>query len=281
MLLYDEEVAEVILGLEDLPRTWGDNDFNDAVFSIKSTPESAIEKDNLTKVPNVNDSDADGLPDDQDEFPNDYRRTYSSYFPSQNGFVTLAYKDNWPSLGDYDFNDLVIRERLRTVYDANCLESGFILDGFIAARGASKSNGFTLRLVDIEGAQIESATLNINGNSYQKTVENNQTDAVISLWSNSQTYTQTGETGKCSLFNTNKRCTQFDPVPFSFDVKFTNNQLSLNHSVLDFFIYRTAERTLEIHMPEYAPTDWFGSIQLDLEQNKIPLILVSNAISNQ
>ena len=111
MLLYDEEVAEVILGLEDLPRTWGDNDFNDAVFSIKSTPESAIEKDNLTKVPNVNDSDADGLPDDQDEFPNDYRRTYSSYFPSQNGFVTLAYRDNWPSLGDYDFNDLVIREQ--------------------------------------------------------------------------------------------------------------------------------------------------------------------------
>jgi hypothetical protein len=94
VLLYDEEVAEVILGFEDLPRTWGDNDFNDAVFSIKSTPESAIEKDNLTKVPNVNDSDADGVPDEQDEFPNDYRRTYSSYFPSQNGYVTLAYEDN-------------------------------------------------------------------------------------------------------------------------------------------------------------------------------------------
>ena len=267
VLLYDEEVAEVILGFEDLPRTWGDNDFNDAVFSIKSTPESAIEKDNLTKVPNVNDSDADGVPDEQDEFPNDYRRTYSSYFPSQNGYVTLAYEDNWPSLGDYDFNDLVIRERFRTVYDANGLVSGFILDGFIAARGASKSNGFALRLVDIEGAQIESATLNINGNSYQKTVENNQTDAVVSLWSNSQTYTQTGETGKCSLFNTNKQCAQFDPVPFSFDVKFTNSQLSLNHSALDFFIYRTADRTLEIHMPEYAPTDWFNTARFGQNQD--------------
>ena len=144
---------------------------------------------------------------------------------------------------------------------------GFILYGFIAARGASKSNGFALRLVDIEGAQIESATLNINGNSYQKTVENNQTDAVVSLWCNSQTYTQTGEMGKCSLFKTNKQCAQFDPVSFSFDVKFTNSQLPLNHSALDFFIYSTAERTLEIHMPEYAPTDWFNSARFGTKQD--------------
>ena len=203
VLLYDEDVAEVILGFEDLPRTWGDNDFND-----------------------------------------------------------------W-----------VIRERLRTVYDANGLVSGCILDGFIAARGAANSNGFALRLVDIEGAQIESATLNINGNSYQKSVENNQTDAVVSLWSNSQTYTKTGETGKCSLFNTNKQCAQFDPVPFSFDVKFTNSQLSLNHSALDFFIYRTSDRTLEIHMPEYAQLT--GSILQGLVQKTIRLIQVNNAISNQ
>jgi LruC domain-containing protein len=258
VLLYDEEVSEVILGFEDLPRTWGDNDFNDAVFSIKSTPETAISQQALTKVPNVNDSDADGVIDSMDEFPDDYRRAYSSYFPNQNDVVTLAYEDNWPKLGDYDFNDLVIKERFQTTYDASGLVSGFIIHGQISARGASKSNGFALRLVNLPSSTIESAQLTINGNTYQKTPESDQTDAVISLWGDSQTYTQTGELGKCSLFNTNKSCSQFSPVEFTFDLRFTNGLLSLNHSDLDFFIYRTNDRTHEIHMPGYAPTDWFN-----------------------
>jgi LruC domain-containing protein len=258
VLLYDEEIEEVILGFEDLPRTWGDNDFNDAVFSIKATPETAIEKENLVVVPDVNDSDADGLEDSQDEFPNDYRRAYSSYFPSSNSYVTLAYEDNWPNLGDYDFNDLVIREQLQTIYDSDGLVSGLIIRGYIVARGASKSNGFALRLMNIAPTEVGEATLTIDGATYVKSVENDQTDAVISLWSNSKTYTQTGQSGKCSHFNTNKQCDYFDPVAFTFDVRFTNSLSSLNHSSLDFFIYRTSDRTLEIHMPGYAPTDWFN-----------------------
>lgn len=258
VLLYDEEVSEVILGFEDLPRTWGDNDFNDAVFSVKSTPETAIDKSLLVKVPDADDSDADGISDEQDEFPNDYRRAYSSYFPSENSYVTLAYEDNWPRKGDFDFNDLVVKERLQTTYDADGLVSGFIIHGKIVARGASKSNGFALRLVDIPPSLIESASLTINNNTYQKSAENDQTDAVISIWGNSKTYTQTGQSGTCSHFNTNKQCDYFEPVPFSFDVKFGVGIATLNHSNLDFFIYRTGDRSLEIHMPGFAPTDWFN-----------------------
>jgi LruC domain-containing protein len=258
VLLYDEEVGEVILGFEDLPGTWGDNDFNDAVFSIKTSPGTAIHKESLTKVPDVNDSDADGLIDSLDEFPDDYRRAYSTYFPSQTEFVTLAYEDNWPRLGDYDFNDLVVKERFQTTYDASGLVSGFIIQGFISARGGSKANGFALRLVDIPASQVEYANLQINNITYDKKTESNQTDAVISLWGNSKVFTDTGEAGQCSLFNTNKNCAEFSPVEFTFDLRFTNGLLSLNHSVIDFFIYRSNDRTLEIHMPGYAPTDWFN-----------------------
>jgi LruC domain-containing protein len=258
VLLYDEEVGEVILGFEDLPGTWGDNDFNDAVFSIKTSPGTAIHKESLTKVPDVNDSDADGLIDSLDEFPEDYRRAYSTYFPSQTEFVTLAYEDNWPKLGDYDFNDLVVKERFQTTYDASGLVSGFIIQGFISARGGSNANGFALRLVDIPASQVEHANLQINNITYNKNTESNQTDAVISLWGNSKVFTDTGETGQCSLFNTNKNCAEFAPVEFTFDLRFTNGLLSLNHSAIDFFIYRSNDRTLEIHMPGYAPTDWFN-----------------------
>lgn len=258
VLLYDEEVSEVILGFEDLPRTWGDNDFNDAVFSVKSTPERAIDNANLIDVPSVNDSDADGVPDDADEFPDDYRRAQSVYYPSDTGSVTLAYEDNWPQVGDFDFNDLVIKQRIQITYDANGLVSGFILNGKIAARGASKPNGFALRLMDMYADEIESAFLTINGETYQKYTENGQQDAVIRLWRNSLAYTNTGQSGACYHFNTNKACEYFEPVEFSFDVKFTNSLLSLQPSQFDFFIFRSNDYSLEVHLPDYAPTDWFN-----------------------
>ena len=99
--LYDPYVKEVVLGFEDLPRTWGDNDFNDAVFSVKTTPESALDTENLITIPEANDSDANGIQDSLDEFPDDYRRAFSSFYPSNTEYVSLAYEDKWPHLGDY------------------------------------------------------------------------------------------------------------------------------------------------------------------------------------
>ena len=255
VLLYDDEVDEVIMGFEDLPRTWGDNDFNDAVFSVKATPESAIKADDLVTMPSVDDADADGIPDEQDEFPDDYRRAYSSYYPNSEDWVTLAYEDNWPKVGDYDMNDLVIRERLQTIYSAEGGISAIKITGFIDARGAANQNGFGLRLMNQNPETIEAATLVINGQSYEKSAEAFQSDAVLQVWSNSTEFTQTGETGKCSLFNTNMQCTQFPSVPFSLDIQFSADINGFLHGDLDFFIFRTNNRGHEIHFAGYPPTD--------------------------
>jgi len=257
VLLYDEEVSEVILGFEDLPRTWGDNDFNDAVFSVKSTPETAINSDALVVVPQVNDSDADGIIDDSDEFPNDYKRAYSSYYPNKNDLVTLAFEDNWPNVGDYDLNDLVVSEQLRVIYNAAGAISGFTISGFINARGAARNNGFAMRLIGVAPSVIGETTITIDGQLFNKQLENDQTDAVIVLWHDSHVYTQTNEPGKCSHFNTRKECSQFAPVPFLLDVELNSPLASLNHSLLDFFIFRTNDRGHEIHFANYAPTDLF------------------------
>lgn len=259
VLLYDEEVSEVIIGFEDLPRTWGDNDFNDAVFSVKSTPETAINSDNLVVMPQQNDSDADGINDESDEFPNDHKRAFSTYFPSQSTHVTLAFEDNWPKKGDFDFNDLVVKERLQITYNADAEVSGFIMHGYIMARGASNHNGFALRLVDIAPEVIGDSTLTINGQTFNKTTENFQTDAVIQLWSDSHTFTTTGESGQCTHFNTNKSCGSYAPVPFTLDVEFNQSLSSLQHSTFDFFIFRTADRSHEIHFAGYEPTDLFDT----------------------
>lgn len=257
VMLYDQEFSEVILGFEDLPRTWGDNDFNDAVFSVKTSPGQALNSSSLVDIPNVNDSDADGINDEADEFPNDYQRAYSSYYPNAAEHVTLAFEDNWPNVGDYDMNDLVIREQLRTIYNANGEVSGFKVSGFIDARGAAFHNGFALRMMGMSPNQVKEATIVIDGQTFAKTPEEYQTDAVLVFWQDSHTFTQTNESGKCAHFNTVAQCTKFSPVAFELDVELNNPLVSLNHSSLDFFIFRTNDRSLEIHFADYPPTDLF------------------------
>lgn len=261
VLLYDEEVQEVIIGFEDLPRTWGDNDFNDAVFSVKSSPASAIDSSNLNVVPDANDSDADGVVDVDDEFPNNYKRAFSSYYPSSDSSVTLAFEDNWPRKGDYDLNDLVVSEQLRVAYDAHNEITGFTISGEIQARGASKHNGFALRLLNLSADILDSATLTIDGESYEKEAELGQSDLVIILWQDTHTFTSTGEGNSCHHFNTVKTCTEFDPVPFELDVDFSESPLSLSHSQLDYFLFRTNFRGREIHFADYPPTDLFDVTQ--------------------
>ena len=46
-----------------------------------------------------------------DDYPNDPTRTYRSYFPSS-GHQTIAFEDLRPAMGDYDFNDLVLSQKV-------------------------------------------------------------------------------------------------------------------------------------------------------------------------
>lgn len=261
VLLYDDAVKEVIIGFEDLPRTWGDNDFNDAVFSVKLTPDTALDTTELAEIPNANDSDADGVPDNQDEYPNDYNRAFSSYYPSATEYVTLAFEDNWPSTGDYDLNDLVVSEQLRIAYNSNNQVTGFTLSGAIEARGASIQNGFALRLLHLPSSILGSANLTIAGKTYTKNAEALQSDLVITLWQDSHVFTSTNEADRCQHFNTIKECSKFDAIPFTLDVRFTEFQYNLTHQQFDFFIFQTNYRGREVHFADYPPTDLFDHSQ--------------------
>ncbi len=65
------------------------------------------------------DSDGDGVPDEQDDYPNDPERAFNNYFPGEGTWATLAYEDLWPSKGDYDFNDLVIGYNINQITNAD------------------------------------------------------------------------------------------------------------------------------------------------------------------
>ncbi len=45
----------------------------------------------------------DGVPNDEDDYPEDPTRAFNSY-----DTASVAFEDLWPAMGDYDFNDLVL-----------------------------------------------------------------------------------------------------------------------------------------------------------------------------
>lgn len=262
VLLVDPDTNEVVMGFEDLSRVSGDNDFNDALFSIKVTPETALDVTRLSLIPAAQDSDSDGVTDSQDEFPQDFSRASSSYYPNHQNWITLAFEDNWPKVGDYDMNDLVVRERFQTIFNAAGLVSGFKISGFIDARGAANHNGFALRIMNMDKSQVRAASINIAGQVRSLSTEGQQRNPVLILWQDSHSYTSTGiSAGNCSHFNTSKECEQFAPVAYEVDVQLTTPVLSLPHSDLDFFIFQRDFRGREIHFADYPPTDKFDATQ--------------------
>jgi LruC domain-containing protein len=60
------------------------------------------------------DTDGDGVPDDEDYWPEDPTKAYLAIYPSGSNFYFHCYEDLWPALGDYDFNDVVLKTKLHT-----------------------------------------------------------------------------------------------------------------------------------------------------------------------
>lgn len=65
------------------------------------------------------DTDGDGIPDDDDDYPNDAAKAFDNYYPNPSSYASYAFEDLWPNMGDYDFNDLVIRFRINPITNAN------------------------------------------------------------------------------------------------------------------------------------------------------------------
>jgi hypothetical protein len=53
MMFVDGGTSEILTGFEDLKRPYGDNDFNDLVFFVRSTPETAISQTDIYQAPDA------------------------------------------------------------------------------------------------------------------------------------------------------------------------------------------------------------------------------------
>jgi len=260
VVLYDNTDQLTLIGFEDLNRQTGnsDNDFNDLVFYASSDPVTAISTVNVPPIAKPSDSDGDGVPDAQDAFPNDPTKAYISYYPSQTGWATLAFEDNWPNKGDYDMNDLVLNYRYTYVSNAQNQVVTIQTDYSIAAVGASFKNGFGLQL-PIPASAVQSVTgQSIKGNylSFASNgVESGQTKAVIIPFDNTDNLINNPD----GAFFVNTLSTKPKVTGTTASVLITLTspiaQSTLTPSAFNPFLISNQRRGYEVHLAGYVPTD--------------------------
>ena len=209
--------------------------------------------------PSIPDSDHDGIPDDQDEYPDDNNSAFNSYFPGESTYATLLFEDLWPGTGDYDFNDLVAE--IKGAFVTNASNKVVSLKFFINVKavGASGKNGLGIQFDNISSSAVTSVNgavyksgsniaLNSNG------TERGQSKAVVIAIENVEDVLNRAGG---SMFNTVHNGFTGTSDLVEINISFANSPLStdqISSSSFNFFLIKNQERGTEIHLANRKPT---------------------------
>jgi LruC domain-containing protein len=269
VLLWDEENKLFLLGFEDVRRDnipfRSDQDFNDAILFVTSNPVKAISTDNVSPIdkPGTLDKDGDGINDNLDEYPNDISKAYDTYYPSASGFGSFAFEDNWPEMGDYDFNDLVVDYQFKHIMNSKNEVVEIHPKFKFKAAGAGLRNGFGFELESesssvksVSGAKASPNSIKIQANG----TEANQKKAVIVVTENVHQLF-----GVSHFINTENDGNSMEPVELELKISLSTPvpQSRLGLAPYNPFLIVGQDRSREVHLPGYAPTsladqDMFG-----------------------
>lgn len=176
--------------------------------------------------------------------------TIVNYYPASDT-STLAFEDLWPYYGDYDMNDLVIDYKFK-IKSFNGYVTSIDATFIVRADGAGLHNGFGFQL-PILPSDILSVAGTGDQNGY--TISSNGTE----FGQSKATFIIFDDQYK---FMTSWNTVKGEPTcpPFKFDVriKFDPNKVTLQQlSIQNWnpFIVAGGVRGMEIHLPNYLPTD--------------------------
>jgi LruC domain-containing protein len=209
------------------------------------------------------DSDGDGVPDNEDDYPADPTRAFNNYYPGV-GFGSLAFEDNWPYKADYDMNDMVVDYRFNQVTNADNAVVEIKATLVLRAMGATFHNGFGIEF-PVLPSQVSSCVATLkNGNSVPvgnlvtidpvTGLEKNQVKAVVILYDDGynvlpQLYPGIG-------VNTTAAVPFVVPDTITLVVTFASPVSSdvFTSAVYNPFIFTNKTRNTEVHLPNYPPT---------------------------
>lgn len=75
------------------------------------------------------------------------------YYPSSTSYYLVGYEDQFPLLGDYDFNDLIVAYRVNFGLNEELQVVTISAEGYLIARGGSYDHSWHLRIALPEGSQ--------------------------------------------------------------------------------------------------------------------------------
>ena len=261
ILLRDPGRHSILFSFEDWRRDQSscDQDFNDVVLYVKANPVEAINTDNIPQIVTTEpDQDGDGVPDNTDDYPNDPNKAFDNYYPSKDGYSSLAFEDLWPAKGDYDMNDLVLTYRFNQI--TNCKNKVVEIKAKLIpeAQGAGLHNGFAFQ-IPVSPAKVVNVTgLDLRHNLFPQSTNNTESGqslTVIPVFDDA--YDQLPHPGSGTGTNTTPGSPYVTPPVLNVDITFTE---PISISIIGTppynpFIVVNQSRGTEVHLPNKPPTD--------------------------
>ena len=195
----------------------------------------------------------------------------ASHYPSVDSWATLAFEDNWPLMGDYDMNDLVVYYRLSS-YDVAGTMLSIKIEGKIVAIGASYHNGFAFRIPGLLRNQVDTGRMSFKINDVEQSnsaLETDRTEAIFIIADDLWDFVTAGE--DCKYYRTEPGCGSNIQMSFSIEIPLVANVDKANIASFPYdpFIFaaqghernylfgEAPERRFEIHLKNQAPTEAF------------------------
>jgi len=173
-------------------------------------------------------------------------------------------EDNWPLLGDYDLNDLVVDLNISYLQNADNKATQMMVTYKLRAVGAQKNIAAAFQLDKLTPAQVSSvgyATPVLTGQVFATEkggLETGQSKAVIPMFDEAHSVLTNSASG---MLNTVIGNTYYAPVSNTVTITFASpiDPSDISIANLNFFIVTdaistTAKRT-EIHLSGFEPTD--------------------------
>lgn len=186
------------------------------------------------------DADGDGVIDRYDDFPGDPNAAFLSYFP-EDGKQVVAFEDLWPSLGDFDFNDLVMSNKVKISKntDGDLIEANFKVS--IDAVGASLYNGIAMMIYDENSLNFSNNI--IESVSGDVSLDPDNTNGLIltnDIFETINNRYQNNGTGPMGI-----------PDTLRFTIVFNDNADSF---IPELYLFRTDVRSHEVHRSGFPYT---------------------------
>ena len=255
-LLYVNS-RDLSVGSDDGIQKFFKGSIDEPKFFSRALDQTEIQT-NYSQTGNLPDQDGDGVPDASDAYPKDPARAFNNYSPAA-GFGTLAFEDLWPAKGDYDFNDLVLDYRFKTVTNANNKVLEVTGTFVIRAIGASLQNGFGFQLpgtgiagadVEVSGSKLKENYIHLNANG---TESGQQKTTVIVFDNDYKLMVSPGGFG----VNVEPGSAYVKPDTTRILLGFKPNTYSIADIGIDQFnpfLIINHERGKEVHLPNNLPT---------------------------